>query len=55
MIVKEISTQGRDENGQPLHLIRDSSNYPAGEWAQIMNYLKRNAAAGLLKYKVISK
>ena len=55
MIVKEISTQGRDDNGNPLYLIRDSLDYSAGEWSQIMDYLKRNAAAGLLRYKVISK
>lgn len=54
MVIKEISTQGKDATGQPLYLIRDSRNYPAHEWANILCYLRRNADAGLLKFEIVA-
>ena len=53
MIIKEISTQHKDESGNPLYLLRDSNNYPADEWKKILQYLKRNKEAGLLKYEIV--
>ena len=55
MIIKEISVKHFDENGEPLFLIRNSEDYPPEEWAKLLKYLKRNAEAKLLKYKIIAK
>lgn len=59
MIIKEISTQSFDErypetNNRP-YLFRNSENYPPQEWQKIIECLKRNAAAGLLRYEIIEK
>ena len=53
MTVKEISTQTVYDDGTRPYLIRDSKKYTQSEWAIILEYLKRNAAAGLLKYEII--
>lgn len=53
MIIKEIDTQGFDENGERLYLYRDSKRYPPEAWKMILRYLKRNAEANLLEYEVI--
>jgi hypothetical protein len=53
MIIKEISTQTRNDDGTRPYLIRDSEKYTCSEWEIILQYLKRNAAAGLLKYEII--
>lgn len=55
MIIKEISTQSFDENGKPFFLYRDSKDYKPEEWKQILDYLKRNAKAKLLKYEIIER
>lgn len=55
MIIKEISTQRTDENGNPYFLYRNSKDYPENEWQNILRYLKRNKAAGLLKYEIVKK
>ena len=53
MIIKEISTQTKNDDGTRPYLIRDSKKYTCSEWEIILQYLKRNAAAGLLKYEII--
>ena len=53
MIIKEISTQSRDENGKRPFLYRNSNDYTPQEWRQIIEYLRRNAAAGLLRWEVV--
>ena len=53
MIIKEISTQSIYTDGTLPELFRDSNHYTPEEWRKILEYLKRNAAAGLLKYEVI--
>ena len=53
MIIKEISTQSFNENGERPYLYRDSRRYLPEAWEMIFRYLKRNAEAGLLKYEVI--
>lgn len=53
MIIKEISTQSFDENGERPYLFRNSKDYPPKEWEKILQYLKINAEANLLKYEVI--
>lgn len=55
MIIKEISTQSFDENGERPYLIRDSKDYSPKDWAMIIKYLKRNKAAKLLDYKIIEE
>lgn len=54
MIIKEISTQSFDENGERPYLYRNSKRYPSEAWEMILRYLKRNAEAGLLEYEVIA-
>lgn len=54
MIIKEIDTQGFDENGERLYLCRDSTKYSPEAWKMILRYLKRNAEANLLEYEVIA-
>ena len=53
MIIKETSTQSFNENGERPYLFRNSKDYPPKEWERILQYLKRNAEANLLKYEVI--
>lgn len=53
MIIKEISTQSRNEDGTRPYLFRNSENYPPQVWRQMLEYLRRNAAAGLLRWEVI--
>ena len=53
MIIKEISTQSFDENGERPYLFRDSKDYPPKQWKIILEYLKINAEIGLLEYEVI--
>lgn len=53
MIIKEISTQSFDENGERPYLFRNSKDYPPKVWERIIEYLKINAEMGLLKYEVI--
>lgn len=60
MLIMEISTQSMDkslypETGGRPYLFRDSKDYPRDAWKTILEYLKRNQAAGLLKYKVIEQ
>lgn len=54
MIIKEISTQSFDENGERPYLYRDSTKYSAEAWKMILKYLKINSKANLLKYEVIT-
>ena len=54
MIIKVISTQSKDENGIPLFYIEDTNKMPKSYTIQHLEYLKRNAAAGLLKYEIIA-
>lgn len=54
MVIKEISTQNFDKNGERPYLLRNSEDYTAEEWNSIIKYLKRNAKANLLKFKIIS-
>lgn len=54
MIIKEISTQSFDENGERPYLYHDSTRYPPEAWKMILKYLKRNAEANLLDYEVIA-
>lgn len=54
MIIKEISTQSFDENGERPYLYRDSKRYTPEAWEMILKYLKINAEAGLLKYEMIA-
>lgn len=54
MIIKEISTQSFDENGDRPYLYRNSTEYPPEAWGMILKYLKRNAELNLLKYEVIA-
>ena len=53
MIIKEISTQSTNPDGSRPFIVRDSKNYSPEEWKKILEYLKRNHAAGLLKMEVI--
>lgn len=53
MIIKEISTQSRTEDGKRPHLFRNSEDYTPQEWRQMLQYLRRNAAAGLLRWEVV--
>ena len=53
MIIKEISTQTRDENGERPYLYRDEKKYSKNDWKMILEYLKRNKAAKLLDYEII--
>ena len=53
MIIKEISTQSRYNDGSRPFLIRNSKDYTPQEWRQILQYLRLNAAAGLLRWEVI--
>jgi hypothetical protein len=55
MIIKEISTQTVNDDGTRPYLIRDSKKYTPSEWTTILDYLKRNAAAGLIKTEVLEK
>ena len=55
MIIKEISTQSFDENGERPYLFRDSKKYPPKIWEMILEYLKTNAEMNLLKYEVIEQ
>ena len=54
MIIKVVSTQGKDENGIPLFYIEDTNEIPKSYIKQHLECLKRNAAAGLLKYEIIA-
>lgn len=53
MIIKEISTQSTNPDGTRPYLLRFSEDYTAEQWEKVLKYLKRNAAAGLLKMEVI--
>lgn len=53
MIIKEISTQSKNADGSRPYMIRDSKKFSRAEWEIFLEYLKRNAAAGLLKYEII--
>ena len=53
MIIKEISTQGTDDDGNPLYLFRDSEEYTEEEWKQLVKYLKVNKKAGLLNFEIV--
>lgn len=53
MIIKEISTQSRTEDGKRPYLFRNSEDYTPQEWRQMLQYLRRNAAAGLLRWEVV--
>ncbi len=53
MIIKESSTQSIYKDGTHPELFRNSNRYTPEEWRKILEYLKRNAAAGLLKYEII--
>jgi len=55
MIIQIISTQGTDENGQPLTAEQDINALPQTERKQYIKYLKRNEKAGLLKWRIIEK
>lgn len=55
MIIKEISTQSFDENGERPYLFRNSKDYPPKVWEMILEYLKNNAEINLLKYEVIEQ
>lgn len=55
MIIKEISTQSFDASGKRPYLIRNSKDYPPKEWKKILLYLRRNAEANLLTYKIIAR
>ena len=55
MIIKEISTQTKNDDGSAPYILRDSKKFTPQEWRQFLEYLKRNAAAGLLKYEVIEQ
>lgn len=52
MIIKEISTQSQTKDGAPF-LFRNSKDYTPQEWRQMLQYLRRNAAAGLLRWEVV--
>lgn len=53
MIIKEISTQSFDENGERPHLFRNSKDYPPEQWNIILEYLKINAQMSLLNYVIM--
>ena len=53
MIIKEISTQSFNPDGSRPYLLRFSEDYTREQWQKILQYLKTNAAAGLLKVEVI--
>lgn len=54
MIIKEISTQSHDANGERPYVLRNSEDYTPQEWTSILKYLKRNAKAHLLKFEIVS-
>lgn len=55
MIIKEISTQSRDEDGERPYAFRDSKDYTPQQWERTLVYLRRNAAEGLLRWEVIEE
>lgn len=59
MVVKVTSTQTTDtqypENGNRPYYFCNSEKYTPEEWGQMLDYLKRNAAAKLLKYEIVQK
>lgn len=55
MIIKEISTQSFNENGERPFLIRNSENYTPEQWKMILKYLKENKKEKLLNYEVIER
>ena len=57
MKVKTISTQTKDENGQPLYFTQDLDKLckTESERAQYMQFLENNQKAGLLKYEIIAE
>ena len=55
MIIKEISTQSFDENGERPYLIRNSKDYTPEQWKMILKYLKTNKKEKLLNYEVIER
>ena len=55
MIIKEISTQSFDENGERPFLYRDSTKYSPSEWDRMLKYLKRNKQAKLLDYEIVEE
>ena len=56
MKVKTISTQTKDEHGEPLYFVQDLNKLckTESEKAQYMNFLKDNQRAGFLKYEIIT-
>lgn len=55
MVIQIISTQGTDENGQPLTAEQDINALSKAEIKQYIKYLKRNEKAGLLKWRIAEK
>lgn len=53
MIIKEISTKSWTEDGKRPYLFRNSEDYTPQEWQKMLKYLRRNAAAGLLRWEVV--
>lgn len=55
MIIKEISTQSFDENGERPFLYRDSTKYSPSEWKRMLQYLRRNKKEKLLDFEIVEE
>ena len=55
MIIKVISTQGKDENGKPLYYIEDTDKIPKSYLKTHLQFLKTNKDAKLLDYEILEK
>lgn len=44
-----------DADGSRPYLLRNSDDYTPQQWAQMLEYLKINAAARLLKFEIIEE
>lgn len=53
MIILEISNQHRYTDGSRPYIVRNSENYSLTEWENILEYLKRNAGAGLVNFVIL--
>jgi hypothetical protein len=53
MIILEISNQHRYTDGSRPYIVRNSENYSFSEWENILEYLKRNAGAGITNFIIL--
>ena len=55
MKIHVISTQSKDDNGKPCEYFQDLTQLSKGEQLQMLNFLRRNQSARLLKFEIVQE